>query len=75
LPGLRGDDLAWDPTTKTWIGKPRNSSDAAVKRDKANFARYAKIAYRVLLARGMTGCYVYFMNKDTDKYFRSLLQT
>jgi uncharacterized protein len=70
-----GDDLAWDPSTKTWVGKPENSADAAVKRDKANFAKYAKNAYRVLLTRGMMGCYVYFVNKDTENYFKSLIQT
>jgi uncharacterized protein len=70
-----GDDLAWDTNTRTWVGKPENSADAAVKRDKANFARYAKNAYRVLLTRGMMGCYVYFVNKDTEKYFRSLIPT
>jgi uncharacterized protein len=69
-----GDDLAWDPTRKAWEGKPENSSDAAVKRDKQNFIKYARNAYRVLLTRGMMGCYVYFMNKDTENYFRSLIQ-
>lgn len=69
-----GDDLSWNPNTKTWIGKSQNSSDAAVKRDKANFGRYVKNAYRVLLTRGMMGCYVYFINKDTEDYFRSLIQ-
>jgi hypothetical protein len=70
-----GDDLAWNPVTKTWVGKPENSADAAVKRDKTNFAKYAKNAYRVLLTRGMMGCYVYFMSRDTENYFRSLIQT
>jgi DUF2075 family protein len=70
-----GDDLAWDPIKKTWVGNPENSADAAVKRDKQNFARYTKNAYRVLLTRGMMGCYVYFMNKDTENYFRSLIQS
>jgi hypothetical protein len=69
-----GDDLAWNPITKRWVGKPENSADAAVKRDMVNFAKYAKNAYRVLLTRGMMGCYVYFMNKDTENYFRSLIQ-
>lgn len=70
-----GDDLSWDSKNRTWVGKPQNSSDAAVKRDKANFVRYVKNAYRVLLTRGMMGCYVYFINKDTENYFRSLVQT
>lgn len=70
-----GDDLSWDSNARTWVGKPQNSSDAAVKRDKENFVRYVKNAYRVLLTRGMVGCYVYFLNKDTESYFRSLIQT
>jgi uncharacterized protein len=69
-----GGDLAWDPATRTLIGKPQNSSDAAVKRDKATFARYAKNAYRVSLTRGMLGCFVCLMNKDTENYPRSLIQ-
>ncbi len=70
-----GDDLSWNPESRTWTGKPQNSSDAAVKRDKENFVRYVKNAYRVLLTRGMMGCYVYFVSKDTEDYFRSLIQT
>ena len=70
-----GDDLAWDPTKKTWVGKPDNSADAAVKRDKENFVRYVKNAYRVLMTRGMIGCYIYFINKETESYFRSLIKT
>jgi DUF2075 family protein len=69
-----GDDLAYDPATRSWIGRPENSADAAVKRDKENFVRYVKNAYRVLLTRGMMGCYVCFLNKDTRDYFKSLIQ-
>jgi DUF2075 family protein len=70
-----GDDLAYDPSKKNWVGKPQNSADAAVKRDKENFVKYVKNAYRVLLTRGMMGCFVYFLNEDTEDYFRSLIQT
>jgi len=27
--------------------------------------------YRVLLTRGMLGCYVYFMDKDTERFVKS----
>ena len=64
-------DLMFDSVRKTWIGKPENSADASVKRDKENFLRYVRNAYRVLMTRGMLGCYVYFMEKDTEDYFRS----
>ncbi|MGC8581053.1 MAG: DNA/RNA helicase domain-containing protein, partial [Thermoplasmata archaeon] len=33
-----------------------------------------KNTYRVLLTRGMKGCYVYFMDKDTEKFFRSKIK-
>ena len=39
--------------------------------DRKNFLKYIKNAYRVLLSRGMRGCYVYFMDKETEKFFRS----
>jgi len=69
-----GDDLAWDDRKLTWVGKPDNSADAAVKRDRQNFVKYVKNAYRVLMTRGMVGCYVYFLNKTTENYFRTLMQ-
>ncbi len=70
-----GNDLVYDSQNDAWMGKPENSADAAVKRDKQNFVRYAKNAYRVLLTRGMMGCYVYFMDKATENYFRSRIQS
>jgi DUF2075 family protein len=30
-----------------------------------------KNTYRVLLTRGMKGCYVYFMDDETRKFFES----
>ena len=37
------------------------------------FTAYVKNVYRVLLTRGMRGCYVYFIDKDTENFFRSRL--
>ena len=33
-----------------------------------------KNTYRTLMTRGMKGCYVYFTDKETEKYFRSRLE-
>jgi DUF2075 family protein len=33
-----------------------------------------KNTYRTLMTRGMKGCYVYFTDKETGNYFRSLMQ-
>ncbi|MFA5184091.1 MAG: DUF2075 domain-containing protein [Patescibacteria group bacterium] len=33
-----------------------------------------KNTYRTLMTRGMKGCYVYFTDKETEQYFRSILK-
>ena len=47
------------------------TSDPMLRRNKENFEKHVKNIYRVLMSRGMKGCYVYFTNKDTEKYFKS----
>ena len=42
-----------------------------VKRSKDQFADFIKNAYRVLLTRGIKGCYVYFTDRETREYFES----
>lgn len=69
-----GKDLAWDARSKAWVGDPGQSHDSMVKRDAEQFLRNVKNAYRVLLTRGMKGCYVCFLDKTTEDYFRSRLE-
>jgi DUF2075 family protein len=45
-----------------------------VKRSKDRFVDLVKNTYRVLLSRGMKGCYVYFMDKDTERFVRSRME-
>ena len=33
-----------------------------------------KNTYRTLMTRGMKGCYVYFMDKETEKFFKSRIE-
>ena len=66
-----GKDLLYDPVKKDWIGNTKGSADKAVIRAKENFVDYVKNTYRVLMSRGMKGCYVYFMDKDTENFFRA----
>lgn len=69
-----GDDLRYDPNTGSWIGDKSKSYDRAVVRGAqtgSEFVALLKNTYRVLLTRGMRGCYVYFMDEDTRKYFKS----
>ena len=69
-----GRDLVFDPKEGKWRGIPQNSSDSVVKRSKDQFAELVKNTYRVLLSRGMKGCYVYFMDDDTRNFFRSRME-
>jgi hypothetical protein len=66
-----GPDLIYDQTNKKWVGNPKGSADSQLKKKDIDFAKYVKNIYRVLLTRGMKGCYVYFMDKDTENFFRS----
>ncbi len=66
-----GPDLKYNPKTLSWEGYPENSADKTVKRSKQQFADLVKNTYRVLLTRGMKGCFVYFMDKNTEEFFKS----
>jgi DUF2075 family protein len=46
-----------------------------VKRSKDQFADFIKNAYRVLLTRGIKGCYVYFLDQETREFFESRIVT
>jgi DUF2075 family protein len=54
-----------------WVGQRDQSFDRVVSRgvNEAEFARYVKSTYRVLLTRGLRGCYVYFMDAPTRDFF------
>ncbi|MFH1459444.1 MAG: DNA/RNA helicase domain-containing protein [Candidatus Omnitrophota bacterium] len=69
-----GEDLVYNFDKQEWIGNPSKSSDSVVKRSKNKFAELVKNTYRVLLSRGMKGCYVYFMDKDTERFFKSRIE-
>lgn len=65
-----GKDLVYR-RDKGWIGVKEESCDKTVKRSKEQFVEFVKNTYRVLLTRGMKGCYVYFMDEETRHYFES----
>jgi hypothetical protein len=65
-----GKDLVYRKD-RGWIGQKEESHDAMVKRSKEQFSEFIKNAYRVLLTRGIKGCYVYFMDDETRHYFES----
>ena len=57
------------------IADPGASHDGMVKRAKGDmFLELVKRTYRVLLTRGMKGCYVYFTDPATRAYVESRIE-
>ena len=69
-----GNDLTYNLDEQRWEGHPENSQDPVIKRSKDGFTRLTQNTYRVLLSRGMKGCYVYFIDKDTKRFVKSRIQ-
>ncbi len=69
-----GKDLVYDQIQKEWISQSKNSYDSMVTRNNTELTKHLKQVYRVLMSRAHKGVYVYFMDKDTEEYFRENLQ-
>ena len=65
-----GDDLVYRHG-QGWTGIKEHSEDVTVKRAKDKYLDLVKNTYRVLLTRGMKGCYVYFMDRETRDFVLS----
>jgi hypothetical protein len=68
-----GPDLVYDFDQQDWKGDPGRSGDPVVRRSPG-FVALVKNTYRVLLSRGLKGCYVYFMDKSTERFFKSRME-
>jgi len=72
-----GRDLVWRPR-KGWIGQPEFSQDSVVRRgavkEPDRFTELVKNTYRVLLTRGLRGCYVYFEDEQTRDFVLSRVE-
>lgn len=69
-----GKDLRYDPDSGSWVGDKSKSHDrmgARSAKTERGFLDLVKNTYRVLLTRGMKGCYVYFQDEDTRDFFES----
>jgi hypothetical protein len=67
-----GGDLVYRPR-EGWVGRKEFSYDGGLKRGTGDedFTRLVKNTYRVLLSRGLKGCYVYFTDEKTRDFFES----
>ena len=66
-----GTDLRYSFDRQSWEGYPSESHDTVVKRARENFVDLVKNSYRVLLSRGLKGCFVHFVDKETERFVRS----
>src|SRR3954451_18965063 len=59
-----GPDLVYRPMDGGWVGQPKESHDRVVGRGVTTkeFSEFVKSTYRVLLTRGLCGCYVAFLD-------------
>lgn len=68
-----GNDLMYDLEEEKWKAVPENSHDTQIKRSNPNLVNHLKNVYRVLMSRAHKGVYVYFMDKNTETYFKKHL--
>lgn len=66
-----GPDLLYDPRSGAWVGDRAKSHDWVVSRSGDRFLDLVRNTYRVLLSRGLKGCYVHFMDANTEAFVRS----
>mgnify|MGYP001269051943 CR=1 FL=1 len=69
-----GKDLTYHFESNEWKGNPSASHDPAIRNCKNSFLALIKNTYRVLMTRGHKGCYLYFMDKESEMYFRSRIR-
>ena len=70
-----GKDLTYSFEKGAWVGDHRYSYDPVVKKAGSRFLELFKNTYRVLLSRGIKGCYVYFVDKPTEQFVRTRIES
>lgn len=72
-----GPELTYNPETDSLAVDRNRYEDRNGWRgitDPAELERYIKNIYKTLMTRGMRGCYVYFVDKETEKFFKSRIE-
>ena len=72
-----GKDLQYNNASKKYFTVWDNYKDAKGKqgllKNPEELNKLVRQIYRILLTRGMKGCYVYFVDKETERAFRERL--
>jgi len=66
-----GNDLVYNSKSNSWESRPENSHDTMLKRGNKKMVDHLKNIYRVLLSRAHKGVYIYFIDKETEEFFKS----
>jgi len=69
-----GDDLVWRKD-KGWVSIPENSFDKQVIKGNQKLTDHLKNVYRVLMSRAHKGVFLYFMDKETEMFFKSKVES
>ncbi len=69
-----GKDLLYNFDRQDWVGDRQQSHDTVVRKSGNKFTNLVKNTYRVLLSRGLKGCYVHFLDRETENFFRSRME-
>ncbi len=72
-----GPELSYDPKTNRLVVDESKYEDRNGWRgiaDPTELERYILNIYKTLMTRGMRGCYVYFVDKETEKFFKSRIE-
>ena len=72
-----GNDLTFDPDSLSYNSDHEKYKDSVGKKGLKNnpkeLNRLVRNIYKILMTRGMKGCYVYFSDINVEKYFRQRL--
>lgn len=73
-----GKDLSFDSVKSEFYTDHEEYKDIQGKRGlkekPEELNRLVRNIYKVLMSRGMKGCYVYFVDKETERYFKSRMK-
>ena len=71
-----GPDLVYRTLDGGWVGQRDQSHDRIVRSGvtEQEFTDFVKSTYRVLLTRGLRGCYAYFMDAPTRDFVLSRIE-
>ncbi len=72
-----GPELAYDPKLNRLVINRDKYEDKNGWRgiaDPKELERYIINIYKTLMTRGIKGCYVYFVDKETEKFFKSRIE-